>query len=522
MPKLNVTVYPGPEHPVSARARITRTIMGRRIALTALATVVASAAVPLMNASAMAPAAGPPVAPKAQPANPGPNEPYVGQVSCQPKAWPGTAKLADKLVKTYPGTGPAGTFRYCVEAQSEHQDGRAIDWMLGREDYPAARNFLAWATADGGKNARRLGIMYMIFDHKMWRAYDQSRGWAWYGGANPHTDHVHISLTWNGAMGRTSFWTGKTNPSTDFGPCKKYTNEWAPLHPPTGSFSKPCPWPTQAAPASPRNREQIGNSNSNVKYAQQRLKITADGGFGVGTWNAVQAYQHEQNLPITGVLDSATWKKLIVTPGSGSTASPWAAPTAIPTTATSMKTHATPDPSNPEYTPPTAQAKVLGPDAPYVVDVPAQYRVSRYEDYRTKTLKRGDKGVPVERLQLALRNKDRDGNYGPLTQWKVKSVQTRYKVGQDLGVTDTETWNVLVRREEPSLPYRKYQLREKNRGEAVKLFEKLMGRKVDGYMGRWDVKAVKTLQAKRGLPVTGQVDPRTWANIDYVTRDSRR
>ena len=57
--------------------------------------------------------------------------------------------------------------------------------------------------------ARRLGIQYVIWNHKIWGAYSASAGWRKYTGADPHTDHVHISFTWAGARSKTSFWTGK-------------------------------------------------------------------------------------------------------------------------------------------------------------------------------------------------------------------------------------------------------------------------------------------------------------------------
>jgi hypothetical protein len=56
--------------------------------------------------------------------------------------------------------------------------------------------------------ARRLGVMYIIFNRKIWRSYDP--GWGSYSGTNPHTDHIHISLSYDGSTGRTSFWTNKT------------------------------------------------------------------------------------------------------------------------------------------------------------------------------------------------------------------------------------------------------------------------------------------------------------------------
>ena len=34
----------------------------------------------------------------------------------------------------------------------------------------------------------------------MWRAYDPGRGWAPYYGVSPHTDHIHFSFNWDGAL----------------------------------------------------------------------------------------------------------------------------------------------------------------------------------------------------------------------------------------------------------------------------------------------------------------------------------
>ncbi len=73
--------------------------------------------------------------------------------------------------------------------------------------------FLSWllaTDANGNKNAmaRRLGIMYIIFNKRIWRAYGDP-GWGSYSGTNPHTDHIHISLSYDGSTGRTSFWNGK-------------------------------------------------------------------------------------------------------------------------------------------------------------------------------------------------------------------------------------------------------------------------------------------------------------------------
>lgn len=55
--------------------------------------------------------------------------------------------------------------------------------------------------------ARRMGIMYVIWNHQIWSPGPDST-WRAYTGTNPHTDHVHISLSWAGARAETSFWSG--------------------------------------------------------------------------------------------------------------------------------------------------------------------------------------------------------------------------------------------------------------------------------------------------------------------------
>jgi hypothetical protein len=172
---------------------------------------------------------------------------YVGQVSCEPAAKPGTLALRDLIVATY-GPPSIGTLRGCtVGGTSEHKDGRALDWMLDASkpaDKAKATAFLNWLVgpdADGvvAGNARRLGVMYVIWDRQTWKSY---RGvWEPYSGASPHTDHIHISLSWNGAMKRTSWWSGQRTDRDDYGPCQVYIGERAPLY--SGPRYEPCPKP---------------------------------------------------------------------------------------------------------------------------------------------------------------------------------------------------------------------------------------------------------------------------------------
>ncbi|WP_380163732.1 hypothetical protein [Jannaschia sp. R86511] len=170
---------------------------------------------------------------------------YQGQVTCDPKERPGTVALRSLLARTY-GANKGGIVRSCSSGgRSEHKEGRAYDWMLNANrsaDRSKADKFIVWLTGKDSKgvkagNARRLGVQYVIWNKRMWSSWDGR--WKKYEGANPHTDHVHISLSWNGAMKRTSFWTGKAVTKVDHGPCVKKKGKLAPKY--TKPNYRPCP-----------------------------------------------------------------------------------------------------------------------------------------------------------------------------------------------------------------------------------------------------------------------------------------
>lgn len=145
--------------------------------------------------------------------SPEPYARYVGQKQCSPSAKPGMKAFRDLILKTYPCTGDYGISRNCSRGgQSEHKEGRAWDWKLNYP-HPAADAVIQWLlkTRDGVPHAyvRRLGLMYMIWNRKIWKAYQASKGWQKYTGASPHTDHVHFSFSHAGGAGSTSFWKGE-------------------------------------------------------------------------------------------------------------------------------------------------------------------------------------------------------------------------------------------------------------------------------------------------------------------------
>ena len=152
---------------------------------------------------------------------------YEAQAACDPKPKPGTKALAELIRRTYGRHQVIGISRGCgIGGTSEHKEGRALDWMTSsrnRSGMANARAFLAWllgpdATGVPYGNATRLGVMYIGWNDHFWAAYDAASGWTELKGcfsrpgrANDtdcHRNHIHISLSWDGASGRTSMWDG--------------------------------------------------------------------------------------------------------------------------------------------------------------------------------------------------------------------------------------------------------------------------------------------------------------------------
>jgi peptidoglycan hydrolase-like protein with peptidoglycan-binding domain len=160
--------------------------------------------------------------------------------------------------------------------------------------------------------------MYVIFNKQIWRGY--SPGWTSYTGASPHTDHIHISLTWNGARGHTSFWTGRTW-AHDYGTCQLFADQPGTV---AGREPRttPCPEPAAAVSSSERALLWMGSSGSAVAEVQRRLGVSDTGTFGALTRSALLQYQRSHDLPRTGAVDDPTWARL----GSGRLEAPrWSA-----------------------------------------------------------------------------------------------------------------------------------------------------------------------------------------------------
>lgn len=151
---------------------------------------------------------------------------YDGQSRCSPDAKPGVLAFRNLVLASYPFTGAGSISRDCgIGGTSEHKEGRAWDWGVNAgvsRDRAAADELIGWLLEEDrygndAAMARRLGVMYLIWNKRIWSPYS---GWRVYcvekRGAcrrpgsgdilHPHTDHVHFSFTWAGALKRTTYW----------------------------------------------------------------------------------------------------------------------------------------------------------------------------------------------------------------------------------------------------------------------------------------------------------------------------
>ena len=261
---------------------------------------------------------------------------YVPQTSCDPVAKPGSVALGRLLVKAYGGTSYNSAYNCATDGTvSEHYEGRAVDWMASWRSATQRRqlqSFLAWLFATRGGHrfayARRLGVMYIVYDNRIWGAWDG----AWHPhsscASHPesswdttcHRNHMHISLSWEGAMKRTSFWTGRVAAS-DYGPCRVRDLNWA--APYTRANPRRCPQYATvraAAGASATKRAlvqfsgatvHLGSSGPAVTAVQHALHVSASGYYGSTTKAAVVGFQRRHRLMPTGGMNPTTWRTML-------------------------------------------------------------------------------------------------------------------------------------------------------------------------------------------------------------------
>jgi hypothetical protein len=172
------------------------------------------------------------------------------RVSVEPEVWESTCDVQDRVeqigVVAFRAMilaelgGGEGNIWAC--SHFEHEEGRAWDWMndaANPEDAARVEAVLNWLLAPDQfgrphEMARRLGLAYIIWNHRIITFWGSNRTWRPYGCAddptpsNCHTNHVHFAFSWAGARAQTSWFTANPTPSA-----------WVPKLPSAGDGSRP-------------------------------------------------------------------------------------------------------------------------------------------------------------------------------------------------------------------------------------------------------------------------------------------
>jgi peptidoglycan hydrolase-like protein with peptidoglycan-binding domain len=480
--------------PTSAAGLPSRTRSGASRAFGALSATLVAVPVGAVAGAAPAHAVVIPAPPtKRLPAELDVAPPYQQGRLCLPDAKPGPIAFA-KLLNDHYGARTYGIVRPCA---AEHGEGRALDWMInaGNPDQLALGNAITrWLSATDsqgrqGAMARRFGINYIIWNRQIWRAYRPAAGWSPYTGSSPHTDHIHITFTWDGAYQRTSWWTGKALTTISNGP-------------PSGTATTPVTVvPPVTATASGYPLLKQGATGPDVVLAQRVIGASPDGEFGPLTAAALGAWQSRNGVPATKVLDNATWLKMI-------------ALKAIPARTTSTTSPATATP------PPTATS---------------------LSAYSSTVLSLGSTGPAVKAAQQALGGLTPDGEFGPLTLARVRAYQSAKGLPVN-GIINAPVWSALMGRPvavpttptttpKPVTPppagvttanrsteftaLKQVVLRQGSRGNAVKTLQSALGGLVvDGVFGSRTTAAVQAFQRANGLPASGVVTEAMWTKLE--------
>jgi peptidoglycan hydrolase-like protein with peptidoglycan-binding domain len=202
---------------------------------------------------------------------------------------------------------------------------------------------------------------------------------------------------------------------------------------------------------------------------------------------------------------------------------PAPAPTGAATSASDTPTSASPAPE-PSRSSTTEPASSTPSSAPKPAAKPAPL------------LEKGDKGEKVRELQVRLRQLDWyagsiTGAFGKTTVTSVKGFQGKRGM-KETGSVDKATWASLVKRTRtPTRDERHNVLRpgpalwkQGSSGDKVRDLQARLKQiawfsgNVTGTYGSATASAVRGFQGKRAIPVTGEVDQRTWNRLTAMTR----
>jgi hypothetical protein len=177
-----------------------------------------------------------------------------------------------------------------TSSTSLHGEGRAAD--LG---VPVGAG---WAQVLADKlvaNSAELGIQCVIYNRRIWSGSYPHAGWRPYNGTHPHTDHLHVELSWNSARTLTAERVQQVLGG--------------------GGGGQPGPGPN------PGNRPTIrrGSKGAAVSEVQRILnawypslsRLAVDGDFGPATEARVKYMQQRAGLAVDGIVGPNTWRRLL-------------------------------------------------------------------------------------------------------------------------------------------------------------------------------------------------------------------
>lgn len=396
--------------------------------------------------------------------------PLGDNILCNPVDFPGVEAFGNLIGEHY-NRPYYSTTRSCAGVRSLHHEGRALDWPLNAYD-PQDRRIgdavVTWLTDNDGEMAARMGVRSIIWNHRTWRI-DDTAGWRGYVGQSPHTDHVHFSFTWDGAMMRTSWWTGVAVTEPDLGPCEVVRGAYAAL--PQGPRLEACT--AVGALSQPQTgyaEVRPGRGGPGVELLQPILGVPETGVLDADTQDALLQWQEEQGIPQTGILDQFTY------------------------------------------------AAALGLELPEIpaeaLAVPlAEHQSTEFTPYKRVQLTEGDRGEAVAVLQAAL-DVDPDGSFGPVTAEALRAYTEAHPLLRESVTTSPLVWHLLEHETYPTLAYREHELALGDEGFVVAVLQAQLGVDTDGRFGPITEAALQQVQEDAGLEPTGVADGPTWAVAD--------
>jgi len=175
--------------------------------------------------------------------------------TCLTAERPGVQAFRAWVLARYGGED-LGIMRACGDSgpDSLHHEGRAWDWGIVRVPAEPAQ-LVTWLLADGPDGsphywARRFGIVTIIYARKIWSTTNVlhrqiADGWRAYGGASPHTTHVHFGFADAGADAETTGYEWQGNRAM-------VSQEASP------ELGNPTPAPPSSSPCSEPSRSTHG------------------------------------------------------------------------------------------------------------------------------------------------------------------------------------------------------------------------------------------------------------------------